>query len=338
MDEDDFTFIRNLKREHPAVNVSYVVNKCDVIPDDIKKYMGSTPSISLPVFDNAVFEAAGSDILYPQVKGNLSKLSELAGYGAMDEEEIGKEEETPEEPVKPEKVRKTATAKVHPKVNNVTVEIGVGGVCPGVGTTHTALMLAYSLAADYKVAVVEQNHPYDSFMDGHIHAFANIYRTLYPDTYVNSNVIPRFTYKGLDFYPYCNYAQFSARFRDDYDYVIVDYGNEMSDENFFRMGKRVVVASASEWKIGELERFVREVALKNDMVSSINYLMTFMPKNKMGQVRKICSAGGATANVYEIPVCPDWDEPTPEIGVIFNEIMTNSPQKKKKSFLGFRRK
>lgn len=349
MNEDDFLYVRDLKRNYPGVDISYVVNRCtDGVPEDLKRYIGGDYKVvALPVLENAVFEKAGSDMIYPYYQGELCRLTELCGFGVMEqagepvvaEEQVKSKAERKEEKKQEKKLRKSreaSSAKVHDRVNMVTVEIGVGGVCGGVGTTHTALMLAYSLSSSYKVAIVEQNHPYDNARGGHVHTFANIYRNLYPDTYINSNVIPRFSYKGMDFYPYCNYAQFAARFRDDYDFVIVDYGNEMADENFFRMSKRIVVASASEWKIVELKRYVKEVALKNSLESSINYLITFMPRNKMSEIRKICSVGGARANVYEVPICPDWDMPSKEIEIIFNDIMTNNQRKKKKMLFGLR--
>lgn len=347
MNEDDFKYVRDLRRDYSNINISFVINRCsEGIPDDLTRFIGNEfRTLMIPAIDNSVFDNAGSDIVYPYYQENLAQLSDLVGFGPMGEvpqssypdeaEPAGDKAE--KKNGKKKRRSRDALNTVHERMNMVTVEVGVGGVCSGVGTTHTALMLAYSLSSKYKVAIVEQNHPYDNARGGHVHTFANIYRNLYPDTYINSNVIPRFTYKGIDFYPYCNYAQFSARFRDNYDFVIVDYGNEMADENFFRMGKRIVVASAAEWKIVELKRYVKEVALKNSLESSINYLITFMPRNKMSEIRKICSVGGARANVYEVPVCPDWDMPTAQMEIIFNDILTNNQRRKRKMLFGLSR-
>lgn len=323
--EDDFSFVKNLRRNSPDIDISFVINKCRDECMHIKELLKNEKNLTLPMVNNEVLERSGADIIVPSYGNGFEKLSELIGLGRV---EINPSHAKVKKPGK-KRISIDMHKRVHEKVNMTTVEIGFGGVVRGVGVTHTALMTAYLLSKKYRVAVVEQNQPYDNARAGTEHAFANIYRMINPDSYVNSNVVPRFRYKGMDFYPYCNYTQFCARFRDDYDFVIVDFGDEMADKNFFRMGKRIVVASGSDWKIHELKRYVNEVAIKNNLENSINYLIPFIPSGKLGQIRKICQAGGSMPGVYSVPMSPDWDNPPEEFEIIIADILNKINQKRR---------
>lgn len=322
--EEDFEVIKQIRSQAADIKILFVINKCGSDCSYIDKFIKNESVLKIPVVGNEKFEKVGSDILVTAGNTGFEKLSELIGYG-----KVSIDNAAPSLKPKKKRIALDTRKSVRKKVNMTTVEIGVGGVVRGVGVTHTALMIGYVLSKNYRVAIVEQNQPYDNARSGTEHAFANIYRMLYPDTYINSNVIPKFRYKGMDFFPYCNYTQFSARFRDEYDFVIVDFGDEMIDSNFFRMGKRIVVASGADWKLFELKRYVSEVAVKNSLENSINYLIPFIPNGKLGQIRKICQASGAMPSVYSVPMCPDWDNPTEEIEIMVNDILSNNTVKRK---------
>ena len=257
-------------------------------------------------------------------------LAKLAGY---DYSNIIKDDNSTESDTKPkafkislkknivEGMKQRQTRKTESADNNnesfsnhgISVEIGVGGVGRGVGTTHTALMIAQALRSRYKIAVVEQNET---------GAFAAVYRKLHPNkNYLT--VIPMFQYKGISFFPNCNYSYFSSQFRDDYDFVIVDFGNELCCTDFLRMGKKIVVASGAEWKINELKTFVSDIAKKSDGADRFNYLIPFLSTEQIGKVQEFCGMKKSTAGTYSVPYCSDWNNPPTEIYVIIDDIMGN---------------
>ena len=207
------------------------------------------------------------------------------------------------------------------KTSDFTIEIGIAAVSRGVGCTHFAMQLAHYLSKNHKVAIVEQNRPYVGNFERGNNAFANIYRTIFPKKNFNGLLTQMFSYNGIDFFPFCDYTKFVTGFRDNYDYVIVDFGSEV-DSNFFKMNQRIVVASGSEWKLPELDNFLTNVAFKNNIVTNISYVFPMLPASRLGEMAKRCSSVGGKASIkaYSTPLCPDWRTDCADISVIYEDI------------------
>ena len=315
--EEDIRTFKDIAVAYPTIKLSFVVNKCvDAgISEAITYIDDEYPFISLPIFSNEEFSIAGCDMLYPNVKRGLIELAELVGY------ELGGVASAPAKlPKIPQK--KEAIKRV---TNFTTVEVGLGGVGRGVGTTHTSIMLAMMLKKSYKVAIVEQNDT---------GAFANLYRKLNPDTAAQQSLIQMFTYKGVDFFPVCNYSSFTMTYRDDYDVVIIDFGlNCLRNDNFLRVNKKIMCASASEWKLYELTRFYDDTRKRMDPNCKITYAIPFIPAGSLGSIRKSCK--GST--VLAIPVCMDAFAPSNEACVVLNSLVDfEAPERKKKGFFSKR--
>ena len=214
--EEEIQSIKDLGEAYPNLKISIVVNRCKDVSFSkaIRLINDELPYIVLPVFSNKDMEKLGNDILYPNIKGELLSLASLAGY------EIANEVAPPMPLVKQAPTRERT-------LDSGTLEIGVGAIERGVGATHTAIMLANSLKKSYKVAVVEQNGT---------RAFASFYNRINPNSQVPTNFVKYFTYQGVDYFALCDYGSFVANFRDDYDIVIVDFGETFpKDPSFLRM-------------------------------------------------------------------------------------------------------
>lgn len=329
-DMNDLQRIKNIKEDNPAVNISFVLNKCDN-PQRFLEIVGNDFEVlDIPKIERKYFANQNDGLIVKNYGNSLLGLAKLAGY---DYSNIIKDDNSTESDTKPkafkislkknivEGMKQRQTRKTESADNNnesfsnhgISVEIGVGGVGRGVGTTHTALMIAQALRSRYKIAVVEQNET---------GAFAAVYRKLHPNkNYLT--VIPMFQYKGISFFPNCNYSYFSSQFRDDYDFVIVDFGNELCCTDFLRMGKKIVVASGAEWKINELKTFVSDIAKKSDGADRFNYLIPFLSTEQIGKVQEFCGMKKSTAGTYSVPYCSDWNNPPTEIYVIIDDIMGN---------------
>lgn len=311
----DEKYIRNLKgvqETYPSLKVSVVVNRCvDVhYSKAIKLINEEIRYVTLPVFSNQDMARVGNDILYPNIKGDIVCLAELAGYELPNVS-------SPEPPMV-----KVSEAKKR-MLTEGTIEIGFGSVERGVGCTHTAIMLANMLKKSYKVAIVEQNDT---------KAIANLYSKFNPDSIIQQSFVKYFDYQGVDYFSLCDYGSFIANFKDDYDVVIADFGIVFQkDSNFLRMNKKIVCASASPWKITSLSRFYSDTRKRLDTNNNFIYAIPFLPNGELGSVRKICNG----SEVIAVPVCNDVFNPSDDVEVVLGSILSNSDNKRKvKGFKG----
>lgn len=143
------------------------------------------------------------------------------------------------------------------RVKTVTrgvMDIAVTGIAHYVGTTYTALMLADSLRHDCRVAYYEANP------SGHIqHMLAEIG---FGSTETCVSV------SGVDIYYGIDYPTFANKYRNKYDYVILDFGlidsAQRKKELFANCLKKFVCISPSPWRLYELDAAIERV---NEYVS-----------------------------------------------------------------------
>lgn len=198
--------------------------------------------------------------------------------------------------------------------------IGIAGAGKGVGTTHLCITLAGRLkAAGNKVAVLEDNRSGD---------FAEIAE--------NMNIQIRgdgFVYKGIDYYVYHNPRNLMAIKYENYDYLIVDYGNYADcDKDFFAMNTtNIIVASSRYWNFSNLIINVFNIE-KNDVFEKYNYIFPFA-KNNDNLQKEISDAMDSISHLYFTSYNEDpfTDFDVPELDELLN-IKTEEVKSKKGLF------
>ena len=151
-------------------------------------------------------------------------------------------------------------------VNKHLVTIGLLGCCTGVGVTHLAVMLAGFLSSKEhrKTALIEFNHA------GALKAL----RKLYSDEKTDFNNC--FEINGVDYYTVSNDREFAAIFQMGYEYLVIDFGHEWTDNisRFMQCDIGCVVGSLNEWKISQFEECVTELEGLN-ISGNFHYVSTF---------------------------------------------------------------
>lgn len=138
------------------------------------------------------------------------------------------------------------------KNGNKTYTVGIMGTGPGVGVTHFAIELAVFLAkvAGQNVALVELNK------ENILGQVGIILKNL------NHTVLKKSERIGM--YAHSDASELSQVVSMGYDYVIVDYGFDYSDNlnQFLMCGTKFVVGSLSWLKIHEYVGFITKVSEK----------------------------------------------------------------------------
>ncbi|NLD49027.1 MAG: serine/threonine protein kinase, partial [Clostridiaceae bacterium] len=127
-----------------------------------------------------------------------------------------------------------------------TNEIAILGVSQGVGVTHTAIMLANFLCSRYKTAILELNH------SGAFKEICTIVEV------VKNSDSKFFKYRGVDYYWNIDYQEFISRYKEDYEFLVLDCGSyqDMYEINeFLRADVRIAIGHAIDWKINEIRSF-----------------------------------------------------------------------------------
>lgn len=179
-----------------------------------------------------------------------------------------------------------------------TTELAFMGLEPGIGTTYTAVMCAMALSNDYKVAYFEFNDT------GHIYALAKWILDEEPSGMTSIEL------GGVDYYFGIDYMTFISDYKDQYDFVVINYGNIQDNNNmseFIRSGKRFIVASGIDWRLGRLEEFYKNC--EYDRTGAIMYLVPLASDEMLDTVKNITSKN----TVVSVPYCANPFEPTEEV-------------------------
>lgn len=292
--------------------IGYVLNKCMSEPVEILKTLGINPedSLILPKIEKEYFEKG--DIIFEKYT-KLKAVFNFAGIRKIEEQKENSIFKKKSVTRRKNNLDKKTYHEARSINVGVTLEIGVGGACAGVGTTHTALMIASFLSGDYNVAIVEQN------FSG---AFSNIFKLLNPKTNIKPGTSPKFKYNDIDFFPNCDYGQFALKYRDKYDFVVIDFGCDVNCTDFMRMAKKIIVGSMSEWKQRELFEIATILSAEN---CNVNYVIPFAKVGDLSNLKKkAINQGCMIGNMYVAPYCLDWRVPSSEISLVVNDIMSNS--------------
>lgn len=169
-----------------------------------------------------------------------------------------------------------------------TKEIAVIGIERGIGTTHTVMFMAQVLAKNTgkKVAVVEINGSGTMRNLGEWILGREIETNNYP-------------LGSVDVYFEMDYLTFTTMYKDDYDFVIVDFGcysrKRESMKEFIRIQNKYIVASGIDWNLGKLEDFYDDFIV--DKYHTSVYLIPYLEDEKLEPVKKIVRPN----KVYSMP-------------------------------------
>lgn len=192
---------------------------------------------------------------------------------------------------------------------NKTITIASLGVAPGVGVTHSSIMLSMYLAKNKKVALIEVNN------SGHFNEIAKVIHDEYD---INQK---HFTYQKVHFFSSISISEFIASYRDQYDFVILDMGsfNPMSDiGEFIRADYRFIIGQSMDWKVNEILAFY-ESTKEYDPNKKWVYLIPFMDKKNIKDIKRILDS-----RVYPLPFNMNPFEPKQEIKKVFEATLSAS--------------
>lgn len=99
-----------------------------------------------------------------------------------------------------------------------TFNIGVAGVAYGVGSTHTAIMLATALGKHHAVAIVDMSG-YNTFQE-----------ILFSLDDVHDNKDNRFNFKKVAYFWDQDFTDFQMKERKAYDFIVWDFGDTISKQ------------------------------------------------------------------------------------------------------------
>lgn len=155
-----------------------------------------------------------------------------------------------------------------------TAEIGFIGLERGAGVTHTAIMFAQALARDKKADVAF----FESNKHGHMMSMA---------AWITGETITKaFPMGNVDYYFGMSYMVFLSKYKDQYDYVVIDFGcNDVDDmSDFARLGNRFVVASGADWNLPTLEEFYNNYMF--DHAHLMTYLIPYLDADDVADIKE----------------------------------------------------
>lgn len=178
-----------------------------------------------------------------------------------------------------------------------TAVVAVMGISAGVGTTHTATLIANYLARKKeRVALIEAC---DSYAFSRIE---KIYHDIPEGTVLRTDHFEAF---GVHYYKSSDQLDLIQMFSEGYSYIVLDLGGyELSDHfnEFLRAGIPVLVASGGEWKYQDIYRFCRQNRKFNQ--TNWNISIPLVTKESLTDIKK-----GMETDVKQIMAIPYHPDP-----------------------------
>lgn len=174
------------------------------------------------------------------------------------------------------------------------ITIGIAGTNKGCGVTHYAISLANTLIKNkQKVALLEKNSS---------NSFLSLGREMELIDDEEDFDGDYFTYKNIDYFVKTSKSIIFALKSAGYEYVIIDYGTEIS-EDFYTSDCLVLVMTGAEWKRGSDEVFeVCEEISNNVGLDKINIIVPFSTKDRLEAIRSFAPKTNVIATEYD-PDC-----------------------------------
>lgn len=184
-----------------------------------------------------------------------------------------------------------------------TINIGIAQLQHHNGCTHTALEIASLLSKKNSVAVV--------FADNDTYERLAVYHKINPlAAHEGMN------YNGIDIYPYSKHEELP----ESYNAVIYDYSylREEQKNSFDKCELKILLASAAEWDISTLVKYVEY----NDprYIRDISILIPRVSPSKFSKYNKRFLKSGVSA--YRLHNSPNWTAPNAENLEIYKKILS----------------
>ena len=142
--------------------------------------------------------------------------------------------------------------------------IGLIGTHHGVGVTHTGLLLAFYFGEELgrKTALLECNKNRDMQLIEQAYEWDN-------------EAGNRFFFHQITCYKEVAADQIPQILGEDYEYVILDFGTELSSnrEELLRCSMKIVVGGQSEWDVLKLKEFIKNTEVMRGSEHWICYLV-----------------------------------------------------------------
>lgn len=176
------------------------------------------------------------------------------------------------------KQKREKKKKFVPETLGGVFEVAVCGSQRGCGCTYNAITIASALSLHYKTAIVEINNHEDFECLG-----ANIKSRI-----AVMSGISTFRYSGVDYYYGCSYEQFRKRFRQAYDFVVIDYGNEYDDNEVMKKNYVFSTVPSAEWKTDEVVIYTKKLD-GFDSDNKIKCLVGGKSTKELSEFRSVCN-------------------------------------------------
>ena len=151
--------------------------------------------------------------------------------------------------------------------------IGLLGIKPGVGVTHTGILLGEFLKEKLgaKVAFIEKNYHGDvAHLGEAVYGFSD----------------SKFTFRGIDFYPQ-NQEDELKKQKGGYDYLILDFGTQKKKnlKELDQCEKKVIIGTLSLWEWQEYLR-AAEYYKENLEEEKIRYVVSLGSEKLVSKIEK----------------------------------------------------
>ena len=151
------------------------------------------------------------------------------------------------------------------------VTIGISGVQPRAGCTHTCIMMANFLRGKgCKVALVEINNS-GAFEDIRVASKSKL------------SLAKFFKYNDIDYYPFLNKGMLKNVMSKEYEFIIVDFGFYKYSHKpvFYNCDASIFVCGTKPWEINNLNTVFEDI--DQDSLNNYYYYFTFSANNQQIQ-------------------------------------------------------
>ena len=190
------------------------------------------------------------------------------------------------------------------------------GIEHGIGTTHMAVMTAMELSKieNKKVALVEINNSNNMKDLGEWISGQRLESNNYPLGNVD-------VYFGMD------YLTFTAMYKDNYDYIVIDFGcynkKRQAMQEFIRIPSKYVIASGIDWNLPTLADFYDDFSV--DVTHSVVYLIPYLEGDLLTPIERLVKPNKVLTIPFNINPFSIEPETQKLLETIINKNNNNGP-------------
>lgn len=173
----------------------------------------------------------------------------------------------------------------------------------GAGCTYNTIACASLLARHYRVAVLDlSNKPTFGCLGDMLKCKT---KKSYGYTY--------FRLSGADYFVYCTYEQFMEAFGGVYDFILIDYGQNIASTAFSKADYHIGALMPGIWNCDSVYQFVENKTIEK----KVFYLMYGCNTKELTGYRKALKM----PNLYGMPYSKEPYTPTEEMAILFSNLL-----------------